>query len=419
MKLTKSGDLSQAAADSRTLSESKSTVRAQNTGIGSGIAASSRPLSGSAGDYDGYRVYESIDSFIQPLERLSSIISAYLEDHDQGPMRDEILQFYFDISRFLTIYDLIDDHYVIYGETDDEGSFVLRLSCVDPSRNLSRCMAKGLSTILFSATLLPVQYYKKLLGGTPEDFEIYARSVFDPSRLGIFIGSDVTSRYSRRSDTMYRKIAMYIDSVIRAKRGNYIVFFPSHQFLDEVRTTYEDEFLDTDDTELLIQSSFMTEEARESFLDRFSAGNDIDLSGLIHMDIEITEDKSVLGFCVMGGIFSEGIDLKNDSLIGVIIVGTGIPMVCNEREILRNYFDEKGVDGFDYAYRYPGMNKVLQAAGRVIRTESDLGVALLLDDRFLGYGYKSLFPREWKGYKTVTTNSVKNDITRFYSGFQG
>ena len=143
----------------------------------------------------------------------------------------------------------------------------------------------------------------------------------------------------------------------------------------------------------------------------------MDLSEFIHIDIEVEEDRNILGFCVMGGIFSEGIDLKNDSLIGVIVVGTGIPLVCNEREILRNYFEERGVDGFDYAYRYPGMNKVLQAAGRVIRTEEDKGVVALLDDRFTQAGYRALFPREWIKTEIVLTTSVRNALSRFWSRF--
>ena len=362
--------------------------------------------------------YTSIESFIQALNRLSSVMSEYLEDHSEGPFREEILLFYFDVSRFLTIYELLDDHYVIYGDYGEDGSFFVKLFCVDPSRNLSACMNRGVSTILFSATLLPIQYYKGLLGGIKEDFEIYAKSIFDPSRLGIYMGNDVTSRYSMRGPIMYKRIASYIDSVIRARQGNYLIFFPSHQFLEEVYYTFEEEYYDPDTTELLVQNSFMTEEAREAFLGRFSSGNDIDLSSLIHMDLEVVEDKNVLGFCVMGGIFSEGIDLKYDSLIGVIVVGTGIPLVCNEKEILRSYFDEKGADGFDYAYKYPGMNKVLQAVGRVIRTESDTGIAVLLDDRFLKSDYRALFPREWKGYKVVSTDVVKTEISQFWSGIE-
>ncbi|MBQ8032010.1 MAG: ATP-dependent DNA helicase, partial [Butyrivibrio sp.] len=366
-----------------------------------------------------YKIYDSIEGFVTALNRLSTIMSEYLEDHDEGPCREEILQFYFDISRFLTIYDLVDDHYVTYGEFAEDGGFILRLSCIDPSRNLALCMDRGISTILFSATLLPIQYYKSLLGGTKDDYEIYAKTVFDPKKLGIFIGTDVSSRYSQRGYDMYRKVAEYIDSVTRAKKGNYLVFFPSHQYLYEVYSIFEEEFYDPEDTELLAQSSFMTESAREEFLSRFSTGNDLDLSSIIHMDLEVVEDKNVLGFCVMGGIFSEGIDLKNDSLIGVIVVGTGIPMVCNEREIIRNFFEEKGLDGFDYAYRFPGMNKVLQAAGRVIRTVDDVGTVALLDDRFMQGSYRALFPREWSGYRTVSTDSVKDAAIRFWSDFDG
>lgn len=364
---------------------------------------------------DGCQVLTSIESIINPLNKLSGIISEYLENHQEGPCREEILLFYFDISRFLTIYDLCDDHYVIYSEFAENGDFIIKLFCADPSRNLASCMDKGKSSILFSATLLPIQYYKRLLGGTPEDFEIYAKSVFDPSKLGIFIGSDVTSKYSERSDDQYLRIAGYIDSVTKARSGNYLIFFPSHQFLEEVYYAYGENFYDEEKTELLVQQDYMSEEAREAFLDRFSVGNNMDLSEIIHMDLEIEEDKNVLGFCVMGGIFSEGIDLKYDSLIGVIVVGTGIPLVCNEREILRSFFEQEEVDGFDYAYRYPGMNKVLQAAGRVIRTEEDEGVAVLLDNRFLQNSYKSLFPREWRGYKTISTQTVKNLTSQFWS----
>ncbi len=362
------------------------------------------------------KVYDSIGNLTMSLERLSSTVSEYLEDHEDGLFREDILEFYFEVSRFLTISELVDDKYVIYGEIAGDGDFYVRLFCVDPSRNLAMCMDRALSTILFSATLLPIQYYKSLLGGKAEDFEIYAKSVFDPAKMGIFIASDVSSRYQQRGDEMYRRIASCIDSIVRARSGNYLVFFPSHQFLGDVYDVYREQFNSDLDVEVLLQGSYMTEEAREAFLSRFTVGNDLDLGSVINMDIEVTEDKSILGFCVMGGIFGEGIDLKYDSLIGVIIVGTGLPMVCNERELLRDYFENRGVDGFDYAYRYPGMNKVLQAAGRVIRTVDDVGVVALLDDRFLSNSYRSLFPREWKGAKIVSTRMVKNAVTRFWSG---
>ena len=158
----------------------------------------------------------------------------------------------------------------------------------------------------------------------------------------------------------------------------------------------------------------MTEEEREDFLGRFEGNRDCVLEDRIRMEVEEEEDRSLLGFCVMGGIFSEGIDLKNDSLIGAIIVGTGLPQVCTEREILRQYFDGLGKNGFDYAYRYPGMNKVLQAAGRVIRTAEDVGIVVLLDDRFLVSSYQHLFPREWTEYEAVTADRIADRVERFW-----
>ena len=357
-----------------------------------------------------YCLLYDISPLMNRIMRLYSVLSSWLEDHAEGKKRDEILEFYFKISAFTTIYELIDDKYVIYADnTEDEGGKI-KLLCVDPSENLAYCMSRARSTILFSATMLPVQYYKRLLGGDATDYELYAHSVFDPEKCAHLIASDVTSKYTRRTEEEYRKIAGYISDIVKAKSGNYMIFFPSRIFMDDVGMIYEKEFYDEENEEILVQQEVMTESDREEFLGRFTPGNDIDFTGIINMEIEVEKSKSVLGFCVMGGIFSEGIDLKKDSLIGAIIVGTGIPMVCNENDIIKNYFDENGEDGFDYAYRYPGINKVLQAAGRVIRTENDKGIVALLDERFMQKSYYDLFPREWKNIKLVSTNTVKSDV---------
>ena len=368
---------------------------------------------------DGCEILDSIEPFITVVNRLSSKISEYLDEHSDGPVREEMLQFYFQVSRFLTIYDLVDQNYAVYDELRSDGSFMLKLLCVNPAANLAACMERGKASILFSATFLPIQYYKSLLGGTAEDYEVYARSIFDPARLGLFIGTDVTSRYTRRSELEYDHIAEYIHQITSARKGNYLVFFPSHQFLEQVGKIYEEKYMDPDRTELAVQETYMSEEDRESFLNRFTAGNHVDLSEVIHMEMEVVDNRSILGLCVMGGIFSEGIDLKNDSLIGVIVVGTGLPQVCNEREILKAYFDEAGQNGFDYAYRYPGMNKVLQAAGRVIRTETDTGIVALLDERFMQRGYQQLFPREWISYREISTDLVKNELNAFWMRWNG
>ena len=275
-------------------------------------------------------------------------------------------------------------------------------------------MMRGRSTILFSATLLPIQYYKTLLGADEGDYEVYAKSVFRPEKLGLYISSDVTSKYTRRGSKEYYRIASYIHNIVEKRHGNYMIFFPSHAFLAEVYDIYQHFFNAEKTVECIVQEDYMNEEAREAFLNRFMGNDDCDLNALIQMEIEIEEEKSLLGFCVMGGSFSEGIDLKNDRLIGAVIVGTGLPQVCNEREILKNYFDGWGENGFDYAYRYPGMNKVLQAAGRVIRTVDDFGIVVLLDERFLAPAYQRLFPREWHDHEIVSVDRIGRRIERFW-----
>ncbi len=343
---------------------------------------------------------EDLTPFVRSLSRLSAGMEVYLEEHEESPVRGEILDFYFEISHFLLINDKLDKNYVPYTQFDSDGGFSIRLFCVNPAKNLRECMMRGRSSILFSATLLPIQYYKRLLGGEAEDYEVYAHSVFDPAKKRVFVAGDVTSRYTRRSDLEYYNIAAYVHKIISQREGNYMVFFPSHAFLRNVWESYCNYFLDENQVECLLQEERMDEESREEFLARFSADG--------------SDEKTLLGFCVLGGIFSEGIDLKKDSLIGAIIVGTGLPQVCNEREILKEFFDAQGESGFDYAYKYPGMNKVLQAAGRVIRTADDVGIIVLLDDRFLTSSYLRMFPREWEEYERISLEQIEKRVERFW-----
>ncbi len=377
-----------------------------------------------------YRIEEYIDPFVMALRRLYSTMEAYLEEHDgqdvfhTKEIRNEVLDFYFEVSHFLDMYEKMDENYVTYSEMREDGSFILKLYCVNPSLNLLECMRKGRSTILFSATLLPIGYYKALLGAEEGDYEVYAQPVFDSRRKKLLIGSDVTSKYSRRTEAEYERIAFYIYEIVKSRYGNYLVFFPSHAFLQQIYDIFMEHFAQRGEIECIVQEDNMDERAREEFLQRFAVPNNVLPIGKKEGDVvlgdavlscsDIREEKCLLGFCVLGGIFSEGIDLKNDSLIGAVIVGTGLPQVCNEREILKNYFDGAGENGFDYAYRYPGMNKVLQAAGRVIRTAEDVGVVALLDERFLTRSYRQMFPKEWNEFETVTADRVAKHVERFW-----
>ena len=394
--------------------ELKRKVKAYSERIALNLDKCNRELLTLKRECENYQTGVETAPFVRTLIRLGTAMDDYLEEHEDSPIRKDILEFYFELSHFLEMYELVDENYVSYTELESDGSFLVKLFCVNPSKNLQECMMRGRSTILFSATLLPIQYYKMLLGAQEGDYEVYAKSVFLPEKLGLYVGSDVTSKYTRRGDMEYYRIASYIQEIIKNRHGNYMLFFPSHAFLRQVYDIFQHYFNQDESVECIIQEDYMNEQAREEFLSRFLGNEDCDFGKVIQMDIEIEEEKSLLGFCVMGGIFSEGIDLKNDSLIGAVIVGTGLPQVCNEREILKQYFDRDGENGFDYAYRYPGMNKVLQAAGRVIRTVDDFGIVALLDERFLTPAYQRMFPREWKSQQVVTVDQIGRKVERFW-----
>ncbi len=350
-------------------------------------------------------IYQDILKLVLSMQRLSDRLQHFLENTDHSKIREELLDFYFDVSHFLYIYDLLSEGYIIYGYYDRD-EFCVRIFCVDPSQNLVACMDKGVSSVLFSATLLPIRYYKSLLGGKEEDYEVYARSTFDPSKRGLYLAQGVTTKYTERSKEQYERIAAYIHDIVEARSGKYMVFFPSYSFLENVRELYENRycfFEETKDIRLAIQNERMTDEEKEEFLALFSNDESLD-----------TQQGTLLGFCVLGGVFSEGIDLQGDNLIGAIIVGTGIPMVCEENELIKSYFDARDGEGMKYAYVYPGFNKVLQAAGRVIRTHDDIGIVALLDYRFDYASYRELYPREWSNIKRVNRDSIRRELMDFW-----
>ena len=331
---------------------------------------------------------------------ISGELEEILEEKNlEEELRKEILEFYFVVRDFLNVSELVDENYVVYTDCFGENDFRLLLFCVNPAANLSEYLKKGRSAVFFSATLFPMLYYRELLTTETDAYGIYVQSPFSAKNRRILIGSDVSSRYTRRNHTEYRKIAEYISRCVWQRQGNYMVFFPSYRLMEDVYQVYEEEF-SVDWVRCIRQNSDMTEREREEFLEEFQS-----------------REGTLVGFCVLGGIFSEGVDLTGESLIGAIIVGTGLPQIGSEREILKEYYDRKKQSGFDYAYRYPGMNKVLQAAGRVIRTKEDRGVILLLDDRFLGRDYGEIFPREWKDRSSCRLNTVEEAVSRFWRSF--
>ena len=367
---------------------------------------------------ENYSVCESVGVLTFYLMRLVSQMEEFFEKPREFPDKKTVLDFYFELRNFVNIYDLVDENYVIYDEMQEDGRFMIKLFCVDPSKNLQKCIDKSVSTIFFSATLLPINYYKRLLSTKEDNYAIYAQSTFDETQRLLAFGRDVSTKYTRRGPAEYEKIARYIRAAIRSKKGNYMVFFPSYKMMQDVYDVFVRVERESDTRNgvavsdeqniaeksleesltIIMQHSNMNEAEREEFLQAF----------------EQEDGGTLVAFCVMGGIFGEGIDLKNDRLIGAVIVGTGLPQISNEREILKQYYDKQGLSGFDYAFRYPGINKVLQAAGRVIRTQEDRGIIVLLDERFLQSDYNALYPREWKNRIVGNVETVDAEIRKFW-----
>ena len=410
-----------------------------------------RILLGYKRECENYVVYENIGTLIFALTRLAADLDEYLQKSPDFPERREVNEFYLNLRNFMNIYELVDEHYVVYSEHEEDGRFKLKFYCVDPSLNLQERIDKGNATIFFSATLLPIQYYKSLLSTRRDNYAVYAQTAFSEEQRLLLFGNDVSSKYTRRGRAEYERIALYIEKTARAKQGNYMVFFPSYRMMQEVYEVFleggeTDEMRPQEyfpegaenaeivehpeDAEIaehpeeaeiaehpedaenpgdaepclwcMMQQTGMREAEREAFLQAFSG------------EASKRRGGSLVAFCVLGGIFGEGIDLKKEQLIGAVIVGTGLPQISNEREILMPYYDERAGAGFDYAYRFPGMNKVLQAAGRVIRTTDDVGVIELLDERFLKSDYRGLFPREWEQRRICNVNEVEQMLAEFW-----
>ena len=372
----------------------KKAVRYESVKLTRQLAGCNQMLLEMKRECQTYKEYNSISHFALKLLNVMNGLQKLLEEKEQ--VDEEVLEFYFHVRNFLNIYEEVDENYVIYAELEEGGDFKLKLFCVNPAVKLQNFLSQGNSTVFFSATLLPIRYYKRLLSVETDDYAVYAHSPFKEANRLLVLGQDVSTKYTRRGYEMYERFAIYIKNVMQAKPGNYLVFFPSYRFMEEVRETFER--YRTEEMCCMIQEQNMNEQDREAFLQEFEA----------------EREGSLAGFCVMGGIFSEGIDLTKERLIGAMIVGTGLPQVCNEREILKQYFDRHGENGFDYAYLYPGMNKVLQAAGRVIRTEEDKGVIALLDDRFAGRRYLEIFPREWRKLTYCNVKTIGEKVEQFW-----
>lgn len=341
-----------------------------------------------------YKIYENDFpmKFYNDLDLLFSSMQEVLKENNEINS-DEFLDVFKMINRFLKIHEYLDKYFITYIEKKDN-NIKAYIRLLDSSELINATLHKLRGAILFSATLTPIDYYIHTLGGDESTPYLKLDSPFDQHNLCLLVRDDISTRYKDR-DKSYQQIAESIKTVISQKVGNYLVFFSSYQYLNEVLKCYN-----VDKENLIVQDKEMKVNDKENFLSSFKENPSF----------------TTVGFAVLGGVFSEGIDLVNDRLIGAIIVGVGLPMVSFERDLIKKYYDEKGVSGFDYAYTNPGKNKVMQAAGRVIRSSTDKGVVLLIDERFMQYKYRDLFKLEWSHYQRVNScEGIKNHLKLFWN----
>ncbi len=325
--------------------------------------------------------YKTISSFITTMQDVNK--------NENKEVSKELLSFYLDVNRFSRILELVNKNYLLFYKKEKD-DVELNVICLDASSFLSACMNRLQGTVLFSATLSPLDYYVDTLGGNEKDARLVLPSPFPKDNLKIVIVPNVSIRYKKR-ETSYQKVADYIKSFVKNKVGNYFVFLPSYEYLNNLMP-----YIDIEDADIFKQDREMSDEDREAFLTNFQP----------------SPEKTALGFVVVGGAFGEGIDLVSDRLIGAVIVGIGMPRINFISDQIAEYYDNKEYSGHDYAYLNPGMNKIMQALGRVIRSENDKGAVLLIDERYLNNEYRDLFKAEWRDYEVAFTPAEVSDICK-------
>ena len=323
--------------------------------------------------------YKTISSFITTMQDINK--------NDNKEMSKELLEFYLEVNRFSKILEFYNDHFICYYEIIKD-ELILHVACLDASSFLHSSLRRLRGSVLFSATLSPIEYYVDMLGGKKEDAQLILPSPFPVDNLKIIIAPKVSIRYKNR-DSSYQQVADYIKAFVRNKVGNYFIFLPSYEYLTNLMP-----YIDMEDVDVFEQAKGMSDEEKEEFLTNFKPN----------------PERTTLGFVIVGGAFGEGIDLVSDRLIGAIIVGIGMPKINFVSDQIMKYYDAREQSGYNYAYLNPGMNKVMQALGRVIRSETDRGAVLLIDERYLTNDYRDLFKSEWRKYEVAFSPKEVSDI---------
>ena len=332
----------------------------------------------------------------EAYKEFNHFVTTYQEVNksDNKDITKELTDLYIELLTFLKISELFSERFLLYVDKS-ENNIILKAYCLDASRFLAATVQNLNSAVFFSATLSPLSYYMDVLGGKKEsDPNLILQSPFPAENLKLLIAPKISIRYKNREKS-YQAVANYLKVFVSAKKGNYFIYLPSYEYLDKLLPLLEFD----KDVDLFIQKKDMTEQEKNNFISHFDADN----------------EKTTVGLAIIGGAFGEGIDLVGDSLIGVAIVGIGLPKINFESDQIVEYYKQNDINGFNYAYTYPGMNKVMQAVGRLIRTENDRGVALLIDERYMWNDYRSLFKKEWNNYEVVVNEEdLKKTLQNFF-----
>ncbi len=339
----------------------------------------------------GFSVIEEPDMLLNALRNMNRTLDEWLKRNKKNENYSSVLDLFFQSSSFLKMSELYCGDFDYYA--GDEDGFKVKLFCKNPSNVLREINETVRSVVFFSATLIPLKYYSSILGGKDDDNVIRFNSPFDSKSLDLILNRGISMKYREREKNA-EKICLLINRYINVKKGNYIIFFPSYTHMREISDLYS-QYFDMDN--ITVQKPNMTEDEYGKLISGF-----------------YKSDKRVV-FSVIGGVLSEGIDLVEEFLIGVMILGVGLPRINFESDLVMEYYRERYNTGFEFSYMYPGFNKVLQASGRVIRTERDTGTVLLVDDRYTEYRYRKLFPDSWKQYKMINNLSeLENELVEFW-----
>jgi DNA excision repair protein ERCC-2 len=375
----------------------------------------------------GYLILEAYpEKLAKSLRLFCDAAEEWLHEPRGSDQQAELLRVYFDCLRFLRLGELFDGNYCCL-ILRRSGNTIIKLYNINPSPGLAEGLKRSFASVCFSATMGPQPYFESLMGVSGEANWYKIPAPFDPLHLGVFVPRYISTIYRDRDNSL-NELVMLIADIVSHRTGNYLVFFPSYAYLNEVYENFRDRFPQFN---TINQKSSMDDDARQAFLEKFEPSPEEETEEEPDEEsAERSRKNTLVGFAIMGGVFGEGIDLKGNKLIGVVVVGVGLPQLGIERDLIKHYFNGELAsasmpenyrehargNGFEFAYQYPGINRVLQTAGRLIRSDTDRGILCLVDNRFNEHRYQRLLPEHWNVEGVKSPAHLNRAVRDFWQG---